>query len=58
MGLHHTRKQGKQLGRPKVIVDRDTVLELHKAGNSVRTIAQEMGLTKSTVHNIVMAAGK
>ena len=55
LGLYRARKEGKQLGRPKVIVDRNTVKELYKAGNSVRTIAQEMGLTKSTVHNIVTA---
>jgi DNA-binding NarL/FixJ family response regulator len=41
-----------------VVVDRDTVKELYKAGYSVRTIASEMGLSKSTVHNIVMAAAK
>jgi DNA invertase Pin-like site-specific DNA recombinase len=51
MGLHRARKEGKTLGRPQIVVDRDC--ELYKAGNSVRTIAAEMGLTKSTVHTIV-----
>jgi DNA invertase Pin-like site-specific DNA recombinase len=55
MGLNRVRKEGKILGRPKIVVDRETVRELHKAGNSVRTIAAEMGLRKSTVHNIVNA---
>jgi DNA invertase Pin-like site-specific DNA recombinase len=55
MGLNRARKQGKQLGRPKVIVDRDKVRKLHKDGNSVRTIAVQLGLTKSTVHSIVAA---
>jgi DNA invertase Pin-like site-specific DNA recombinase len=53
MGLQRARKQGKQLGRRRVIVDREKVRTLHAAGNSLRTIATEMGLTKSTVFNIV-----
>lgn len=55
MGLNRARKQGKQLGRPKVVVDREKVRDLHKAGASVRTIAAQLGLTKSTVHSIVAA---
>jgi DNA invertase Pin-like site-specific DNA recombinase len=53
MGLSRAKKEGKILGRPKIVIDRETVRELYKAGNSVRTIAAEMGLTKSTVFNIV-----
>jgi DNA invertase Pin-like site-specific DNA recombinase len=53
IGLHRARKEGKTLGRPKIVIDRETVRELYKAGNSVRTIAAAMGLTKSTVHTIV-----
>src|SRR5262247_692709 len=52
-GLARARKQGKQLGRPRVIVDRDKVRQLHERGNSVRVIAAQLGLTKSTVHSIV-----
>jgi hypothetical protein len=52
-GLDRARKQGKQLGRRRVVVDREKVRELHKAGNSTRMIAATMGLTKSTVFNIV-----
>ena len=55
MGLNRAKKQGVQLGRPKVIVDRDKVRSLHTAGNSVRAIAAQLGLTKSTVHSIVTA---
>jgi DNA invertase Pin-like site-specific DNA recombinase len=54
-GLARARKQGKQLGRPKVIVDREKVRQLRAQGNSVRTIAAQLGLTKSTVHHIVTA---
>ena len=52
-GLRRARKEGKTLGRPRVIVDRDRVRQLHGEGNSVRIIAAELGLTKSTVHSIV-----
>ena len=52
-GLHRARKEGKQLGRPKVIVDREKVRTLYAAGSSVRTIAAALGLRKSTVYNIV-----
>ena len=55
MGLQRARKQGKQLGRRRVIVDREKVRTLHESGASTRAIAQAMGLTKSTVHNIVTA---
>src|SRR5262245_57177765 len=54
-GLARAKKQGKQLGRPKVIVDREKVRLLRAQGNSVRTIAAQLGLTKSTVHHIVTA---
>jgi DNA invertase Pin-like site-specific DNA recombinase len=54
-GLSRARKQGKQLGRPKVIVDREKVRQLRADGNSVRAIAVELGLTKSTVHHIISA---
>jgi DNA invertase Pin-like site-specific DNA recombinase len=54
-GLQRAKKEGKTLGRPKVIVDREKVRDLHGKGNSVRTIAAQLGLTKSTVHAIVAA---
>ena len=37
----------------RVIVDREKVRELHGQDNSVRVIADQLGLTKSTVHSIV-----
>ena len=52
-GLRRAKKVGKALGRPRVIVDRDKVRQLHGQGNSVRIIAAQLGLTKSTVHSIV-----
>ena len=49
-GLRRAKKEGKTLGRPRVIVDREKVRQLHGQGNSVRIIAAQLGLTKSTVH--------
>lgn len=56
-GLHRARKEGTTLGRPKLIVDRETVCELYRAGNSIRRIAAEMNLKPSTVHVIVKGNG-
>src|SRR5262245_14102490 len=53
-GLRRAKKEGKSLGRPRVIVDREKVRLLHGQGNSVRLIAAQLGLTKSTVHSIVL----
>ena len=54
-GLVRARKQGKQLGRPKIIVDREQVRKLQKDGLSVRSIAAKLQVSKSTVHSIVTA---
>jgi DNA invertase Pin-like site-specific DNA recombinase len=54
-GLTRAKKQGKTLGRPRVIANREKIRQLHSQGNSVRTIAAQLGLTKSTVHAIVTA---
>ena len=53
-GLSACPKAG-QTARPTpgFIVDREKVRELYKAGQSTRMIAVAMGLTKSTVFNIV-----
>jgi DNA invertase Pin-like site-specific DNA recombinase len=54
-GLARAKKHGKQLGRPKVIVDRERVRQLQRDGFSVRAIAAQLHLSKSTVHAIVTA---
>ena len=48
------KKEDTRFGRPRVIVDREKVRELHGQGNSIRIIAAQLGLTKSTVHSIVV----
>ena len=52
-GLRRVKKEGKTLGRPRMIVDRERVRQLHGQGNSVRIIPAQLGLTKYIVHSIV-----
>jgi DNA invertase Pin-like site-specific DNA recombinase len=54
-GLRRARKEGKTLGRPRVIADREKVSRLANEGLSVRKIATKLHLTKSTVHNLLSA---
>jgi DNA invertase Pin-like site-specific DNA recombinase len=54
-GLARAKKQGRQLGWPKMIVDRVQVQKLHKDGCSVRAITAQLQLSKSTVPTIVTA---
>jgi len=43
---------------PATVTDRDAkILELHGAGLSVRAIAGQIGVSKTTVHNVIVAAG-
>ena len=48
-GLRNARAAGKQLGRPKRIVNRDTIVKLHAEGVSLRQIAGKLGVGYGTV---------
>ena len=48
-GLDRARREGKQLGRPRVIFNRERVREMRAAGSSIRAIATELGLSVTTV---------
>jgi DNA invertase Pin-like site-specific DNA recombinase len=52
-GLLRAKKEGKTLGRPRLIVDREKVRTLHSQGSSVRTIARMLCLKKSSVHAMI-----
>src|SRR5262245_18437066 len=54
-GLSRARKQGKQLGRPKLIFDREKVVALSKEGQSARSIAALLGIGKDTVYSVLRA---
>ena len=46
------RAEGKQIGRPKKVVDRKKVKALRKAGMSYRAIGQKMGASTMWVHGV------
>jgi putative DNA-invertase from lambdoid prophage Rac len=54
-GLARAKREGKTLGRPQVIVDREKVSRLRTEGLSVRAIANKLHVSKSTVHNLISA---
>ena len=56
MGLDRARKEGKRLGRPNVIVDREKLLSLREEGHSLRKIADLVGINKDTVHALLKRA--
>src|SRR5690242_19920019 len=52
-GVDRARAQGKVVGRPKVVVDRDKVLALHALGLSQWTVAQRLGISRASVGRII-----
>jgi len=48
-GLRHARACGKQLGRPRRIVDQDEIVRLKEEGASLRDIAEVLGVGYGTV---------
>src|SRR3989441_7626583 len=52
-GLRRAKREGKVLGRKRIILDRDKIRARHAAGESVRAIAADFGVSKSLVANIV-----
>jgi DNA invertase Pin-like site-specific DNA recombinase len=54
-GLTRARREGKTLGRPRKVLDRNKVRKLHRQGLGVRAIAAQLGVSHMTVHRIVKA---
>jgi DNA invertase Pin-like site-specific DNA recombinase len=52
-GVDRARRQGKRLGRPKRIVDREKVLQLYAIHHSIRKVAKLTGVGKDKVASIV-----
>jgi DNA invertase Pin-like site-specific DNA recombinase len=57
-GLERAVRDGKVLGRPKVVVDRIKILEKKASGMSIREIAREMGVGRATVARILVGGVK
>jgi DNA invertase Pin-like site-specific DNA recombinase len=54
MGLDRARRQGKKLGRPRTLVDREKVASLRAKGLSLRQIATELKVSKDKVARVQM----
>src|SRR5262245_18190967 len=52
MGLDRARRQGKKLGRPQKLVDREQVATLRAKGLTLRQIAAELSISKDKVARI------
>jgi len=56
-GLDRARAQGKVVGRPKVVIDRAKVLELHQQGLSQWDISQMLGVSRASFGRIIAERG-
>ena len=54
-GLDRARKQGKRLGRPKAILDRERVHALRQGGATMRSIASELGVSVGKIYDTLAA---
>ena len=52
-GVRNAKRKGKQLGRKRVVFDRSKATEMHRAGASVREIAQALQVGRGTVHRFL-----
>src|ERR1700692_1644701 len=54
-GLRNARAKGARLGRPRVVLDTARIGVLRAQGRSIRTIADELGCSRSLVHKTIAA---
>jgi DNA invertase Pin-like site-specific DNA recombinase len=52
-GLRGAVSNGKKLGRPRALIDSETLQRLHSAGLSHREIAAQLGLSHTTVGRLL-----
>jgi DNA invertase Pin-like site-specific DNA recombinase len=52
--MERARAEGKDLGRPKVIVDRERIVELRRQGLAFWEIGDRLGISKSSVGRILV----
>jgi DNA invertase Pin-like site-specific DNA recombinase len=57
-GLRNARAKGRQLGRPRVIVDVSRIASLRSQGRSWAQITDEIGVSKGTAQRAVLALPK
>jgi DNA invertase Pin-like site-specific DNA recombinase len=56
-GLRRAKREGKVLGRKRIILDRERIRTMHANGESIRVIASKTGVSKSLVANILKEQG-
>lgn len=52
-GLTSAKRRGKQLGRHKLLFDRERALSLRRAGKSIREIANVLHVNRGTLHRFL-----
>jgi len=57
-GLRNAKAKGKQLGRPRVIVDARRIAMVRNSGASWSTICHETGLSKGTAQRAIQGLPK
>jgi len=55
-GLRRARENGKKLGRPRVSVDAEKIHSLRSKGLSLRAIAKETGVSRTTVSDLLSSS--
>jgi DNA invertase Pin-like site-specific DNA recombinase len=57
-GLAAARARGKRIGRPRKTVDPMKIVRLRASGASWRTIAERLGVSVGTAHNVAQSCSK
>ncbi len=55
-GLRRAKENGKKLGRPRVTVDTEKIHSLRSKGLSLRAIAKETGVSRTTVSDVLSSS--
>ena len=55
-GLRRAKENGKKLGRPTLSVDVEKVLQMRAEGLSLRAIAKETGVSRTTVSDLLSSS--
>ena len=55
-GLRRARVNGKQLGRPRAVVDPERLRELRSQGLSLRAIGEATGISRTTVSDVLSSS--
>ncbi len=55
-GMVTARLKGSQIGRPRIAIDSEHVLRLHREGHSTREVAAAVGVNRETVRKLIQGA--